>query len=111
MRILTASLATETNTFSPIPTDRRSFETTFYAGRSRPLAPRRRAARINSRSHDGQGSLVAGKNAGNFAESALFCKHPSRKHQLIQVFTDEFPTPTEQGIFLPAQGINSPSRE
>jgi len=32
MRIFTASLATETNTFSPIPTDRASFETAFYAG-------------------------------------------------------------------------------
>lgn len=31
MRIFTASLATETNTFSPIPTDRASFEQTFYA--------------------------------------------------------------------------------
>lgn len=32
MRIFAASLATETNTFSPIPTDRASFEQTFYAG-------------------------------------------------------------------------------
>ena len=31
MRIFTASLATETNTFSPIPTDRASFEMAFYA--------------------------------------------------------------------------------
>jgi microcystin degradation protein MlrC len=31
MRIFTASLATETNTFSPVPTDRTSFETAFYA--------------------------------------------------------------------------------
>lgn len=31
MRIFTASLATETNTFSPIPTDRASFEQAFYA--------------------------------------------------------------------------------
>ncbi|MEM8664081.1 MAG: M81 family metallopeptidase, partial [Pseudomonadota bacterium] len=31
MRIFTASLATETNTFSPIPTSRASFEATFYA--------------------------------------------------------------------------------
>ena len=35
MRIFTASLATETNTFSPIPTDRASFETAFYAGPGR----------------------------------------------------------------------------
>jgi microcystin degradation protein MlrC len=32
MRIFTASFATETNTFSPVPTDRASFETAFYAG-------------------------------------------------------------------------------
>ncbi|WP_062226102.1 M81 family metallopeptidase [Aureimonas frigidaquae] len=31
MRIFTASLATETNTFSPVPTDRSSFEAAFYA--------------------------------------------------------------------------------
>ena len=31
-RIFTASLATETNTFSPVPTDRASFEAAFYAG-------------------------------------------------------------------------------
>ena len=31
LRIFTASLATETNTFSPIPTDRASFEMAFYA--------------------------------------------------------------------------------
>ena len=31
LRIFTASLATETNTFSPVPTDRASFESAFYA--------------------------------------------------------------------------------
>ena len=31
MRIFTASLATETNTFSPVPTDMASFKATFYA--------------------------------------------------------------------------------
>jgi microcystin degradation protein MlrC len=31
MRIFTASLATETNTFSPVPTDRSSFDSAFYA--------------------------------------------------------------------------------
>ena len=35
MRIFTASLATETNTFSPVPTDRASFEAAFYAGPGR----------------------------------------------------------------------------
>ncbi|WP_185984097.1 M81 family metallopeptidase [Aureimonas mangrovi] len=32
MRIFTASLATETNTFSPVPTDLASFKAAFYAG-------------------------------------------------------------------------------
>ncbi|TPW27354.1 M81 family metallopeptidase [Martelella alba] len=32
MRIFTAALATETNTFSPIAIDRRAFEASFYAG-------------------------------------------------------------------------------
>ena len=32
MRIFTASFATETNTFSPVPTDRASFGAAFYAG-------------------------------------------------------------------------------
>ena len=32
MRVFTASLATETNTFSPLPTDRAAFEAAFYAG-------------------------------------------------------------------------------
>ncbi|CCV04308.1 hypothetical protein MESS2_1260004 [Mesorhizobium metallidurans STM 2683] len=31
MRVFTASLATETNTFSPVSTDRSSFEMAFYA--------------------------------------------------------------------------------
>lgn len=31
MRIFTASLATETNTFSPVPTDRAAFDLAFYA--------------------------------------------------------------------------------
>ena len=31
MRIFTASLGTETNTYAPIPTDRNAFESTFYA--------------------------------------------------------------------------------
>src|SRR5271170_632453 len=51
---------------------------------SRPSAPGRRAARTNSRYHDSQNSLVAAKNAGNFAESALFCENLSRKHLRIQ---------------------------
>jgi hypothetical protein len=46
-----------------------------------------------------QNSLVAGKNAGNFAESAAFCENPSRKHLLIQVFADKFPTQASRELF------------
>ena len=56
MRIFTASLATETNTFSPVPTDGASFEMAFYArpGRhpdtptlcSAPMVVLRRRARL-----------------------------------------------------------------
>ena len=64
-----------------------------------------------SQSPEGRDSLVAGKNAGNFFDSAVFCENLSRKHLRIQLFADEFPTRTAQGIFLSAQGINSAGRE
>ncbi len=64
-----------------------------------------------SQSPEGQNSLVAGKKAGNLFDSAVFCENPSRKHLSIQSFADEFPTRTEQGIFLPGQGINLARRE
>ncbi|HUG60689.1 MAG TPA: M81 family metallopeptidase, partial [Methylomirabilota bacterium] len=57
MRIFTASLATETNTFSPVPTDRASFEMAFYAAPGRhpetptlcssPMLVLRRRARLD----------------------------------------------------------------
>jgi len=47
MRIFTASLATEANTFSPIPTDGASFEMAFYAGPGR--RPRRNPGRVLAR--------------------------------------------------------------
>jgi hypothetical protein len=37
-----------------------------------------------SQSLESQNSLVVGKNAGNFAESAHFCENPSRKRPRIQ---------------------------
>src|SRR5271169_5424483 len=64
-----------------------------------------------SQSPEGPDSLVAGKNAGNFFDSAVFCENLSRKHLRIQYFADEFPTQTEQGIFLSAQGIIRARRE
>src|SRR5271170_1383498 len=45
-----------------------------------------------SQSLGGQDSLVVGKNAGNFVESALFCENPSRKYLRSQSFEDGFPT-------------------
>jgi hypothetical protein len=54
-------------------------------------APRRVAADRFSRLLNGQNSLVAGKNAGNFVDSAALFKHPSRKHLQIQRFVDELP--------------------
>src|SRR5271156_4580332 len=61
-----------------------------------------------SQSLEGQNSLVVGKNAGNFVESALFCENPSRKHLRIQSFADEFPTRARREFFRCAgneQGI------
>ena len=68
MRIFTASLATETNTFSPVPTDRASFEMAFYAGPGKhPETPtlcsspivalRRRAAKEGLDCHRGHRDL------------------------------------------------------
>ncbi|HEY3718882.1 MAG TPA: hypothetical protein VGL41_01950 [Roseiarcus sp.] len=42
-------------------------------------------------SPDGPNSLLAGKNAGNFFDSASFRENPSRKHPRIQCFANKFP--------------------
>jgi hypothetical protein len=48
--------------------------------RSRQVGPwPARRLELNSRSPNAQNSLVAGKNAGNFADSAVFSANPSRK--------------------------------
>jgi hypothetical protein len=44
-------------------------------------------------------SLVVGKKAGNFADSAVFCENLSRKHPGIQRFATEFPTRERREIF------------
>ncbi|HEY1628549.1 MAG TPA: hypothetical protein VGL41_02035 [Roseiarcus sp.] len=59
-----------------------------------------------SQALEGQSSLLVGKNAGNFAESASFHENPSRKHLQIQLFVDEFPT-SDAGNFLTRAGIYS----
>src|SRR5271163_2119547 len=66
-----------------------------------------------SQSLEGQNSLVVGKNAENFVESALFCQNPSRKHLRIQSFADEFPTRARREFFRCAgneQGIPRENR-
>src|SRR5271156_6866193 len=45
---------------------------------------------------------MAGKKAGNFSDSAVFCENLSRKRLRFQVFARH-----EQGINSRAQGINS----
>jgi len=72
-------------------------------------------SRINPRSADVPGSLVVGKNAGNFAESAVFWQNPSLKQLLTQLLADEFPVRTSREFirasrefildFGPEQGI------
>src|SRR5271169_5047209 len=52
-----------------------------------------------------------GKTQGIFSIQPFFCENLSRKQLRIQLFADEFPTRTAQGIFLSAQGINSARRE
>jgi hypothetical protein len=50
------------------------------------------AAWPNSLTSGVHNSLVAGKNAGDFADLAANFETPSRKHLLIQQFASEFPT-------------------
>ena len=74
MRIFAASLATETNTFSPIPTSRRSFEASFYAPPGKhPDEPklctraalRRAPAGQGGGLHDDRGLLLLGGAIGH----------------------------------------------
>jgi hypothetical protein len=59
----------------------------------------------NSRSLDVQRSLVAGKNAGNLADSAAFRENPSRKHLRIQWLRDKFPTRTSKEAFCASREL------
>jgi hypothetical protein len=58
-----------------------------------------------------QGSLVVGKNAGNFAESAVYWQNPSLKPLLTQLLADEFPVRTSREFirasreFIPDFGL------
>jgi len=48
---------------------------------------------------------VAGKKAGNFADSAVFCKHPARKLLLIQQFASKFPTQASRKSIRPSREL------
>jgi hypothetical protein len=67
--------------------------------------------RTNSRAPDVQNSLVAGKNAGNFAGSAAFFENQSRKHLRIQQFASEFPMQTSREFFCQRRDLVRASRD
>jgi hypothetical protein len=50
-------------------------------------------------------SLVAGKKAGNFAGSAVLCKHPARKLLRIQQFASKFPTQASRESIRPSREL------
>jgi hypothetical protein len=64
----------------------------------------------DSRLLGGSPSLLAGKNAGNFADSAAFCKNTSRKHVRIQPFVSEFPMQTSREFFRARRELIRPYR-
>ena len=78
---------------------------------SMPAAPRRLASDQFHNLRACQIPWSQGKMQGISPNSADFPRNLFRKHLRIQRFAKEFPTRTEQGIFLPAQGINNASRE
>jgi hypothetical protein len=57
-----------------------------------------------------QNSLVAGKNAGNLAESAVFREKPSRKHRRIQLVAAKFPTLPSRELFREGREAFPPFR-
>jgi hypothetical protein len=65
----------------------------------RQSAPWRLALNQILQSPAAQNSLVAGKNAGNLAESAVFRQRLSRKHPLIQLVAAKFPTRPSRELF------------
>jgi hypothetical protein len=56
-------------------------------------------------------SLLAGKNAGNFGDSAFFRDNSSRKHSRIQQFAAEFPTRPSRELIRASSESDPPSRE
>ncbi len=72
MRLFAASLATETNTFAPIPTDRRAFVSTFYArpGEHPPWPTLCSAPMIAARELAGSEGLTLIEGTATWAEPA-----------------------------------------
>jgi hypothetical protein len=61
--------------------------------------PRRLASDKILQSLGVRNSLLAGKNAGNFGDSAAFRENLCRKPQQMQGFEDEFPTQRAGNFF------------
>ena len=60
---------------------------------------------MNSRLLDVLNSLPVGKNAGNFADSAVFCETSVSKTSANSAFCKRIPYADEQGIISRPQGI------
>ena len=79
MRLFTASLATESNSFSPIPTNRASYEAAFYSRRASIRSPaphhgaalRRAPPRQAGRVRAGRGLVLLGRAVGPDAAGRL----------------------------------------
>jgi hypothetical protein len=80
------------------------FPTVGCSGGSRRASPAARAG-SNSTSPDVRFSLLVGKNAGNFGDSAVSCENPSRKHLQIQAPAIEFPTDRAGNLFSRAGNL------
>jgi len=64
----------------------------------------------DSRLPDVPNSLLVGKKAGNFADSAFFRESPSRKHLQIQLFRDKFPTQPSRELIRASRELFPPAR-
>jgi hypothetical protein len=56
-------------------------------------------------------SLLVGKNAGNFGDSAFFRESSSRKHSRIQQSAAEFPKRPSRELIRASRELDLPSRE
>src|SRR5271154_832244 len=74
-------------------------------------APWRLGRGSNSQPFGVSNSLRAGKNAGNFGDSAFFRDVTLRKHSRIQQFAAEFPTRPSRELIRASRESDLPSRE